>query len=53
MVVTAAILRVWSWDAMAASLVRPLLSQLFTALAALQGLGCTHRDVKPDNIMVS
>ena len=39
--------------AMAASLVRPLLSQLFAALAALQGLGCTHRDVKPDNIMVS
>ena len=38
--------------AMAASLVRPLLSQLFAALAALQGLGCTHRDVKPDNIMV-
>jgi len=39
--------------AMAASLVRPLLAQLFAALAALQELGCTHRDVKPDNIMVS
>ena len=38
--------------AMAAPLVRPLLAQLFSALAALQALGCTHRDVKPDNVMV-
>ena len=37
---------------MAAPLVRPLLAQLFSALAALQALGCTHRDVKPDNVMV-
>ena len=39
--------------AMAAPLVRRLLSQLFRGLAALQALECTHRDVKPDNVMVS
>ncbi len=37
---------------MAVPLVRRLLAQLFGALAALHALDCTHRDIKPDNLMV-
>lgn len=33
--------------------VRPLMEQLLTALAALADLGVVHRDVKPENMMVS
>ncbi|XP_028318060.1 serine/threonine-protein kinase prpf4B-like [Gouania willdenowi] len=40
------------WESLSVKYIRPIAEQLLVALDALKGLGITHADIKPDNVMV-
>ncbi|XP_028298526.1 homeodomain-interacting protein kinase 2-like [Gouania willdenowi] len=40
------------WESLSVNYIRPIAEQLLVALDALKGLGITHADIKPDNVMV-